>query len=304
MSFVLAHLSDLHLPPLPRARPAELLGKRFLSWLSWHRRRKAIHRPEVLRALLADLAEKAPDHLAVTGDLVNLSLPAEFAAAAALLPALGPPERVSLVPGNHDRLVGLDWEQSWQLWAPWLAGDPPAAPPRDFEAFPTLRRRGPLALVGLSTAVPTPIGFASGRLGTVQLARLDRLLAGLAEEPARVVILLHHSPLPGHNGPRKRLEDAATLREIIARRGAALVLHGHDHHFVLGSLPGPAGAVPVVGVASGTALAWRGRPAAHYHLLAFGRDGRLTLRIRGYEPAEGRFVGRDSRTLVLPAGLR
>jgi len=302
LSFVLAHLSDLHLPPLPPARPGELLGKRLLSWLSWHTKRKAVHRPEVLAALLVDLAEQAPDHLAVTGDLVNLSLPAEFEAAAAFLAALGPPERVGLVPGNHDRLVRLDWERSWKLWAPWLAGD--GALPEDFEAFPSLRRRGPLALVGLSTAVPTPPTFASGRLGEAQLERLDGLLAALAAQGERVVILLHHGPLPGQNRARKHLSDAAALRALLVRHGAALVLHGHDHRFVEGSLPGPAGPIPVLGVPSGTALTWRGKPAAHYHLLAFDGGERLELRVRGYDPAAGRFVARGSRTLALPAALR
>lgn len=302
LAFVLAHLSDLHLPPLPPARPTELLGKRLLSWLSWQTKRKAVHRPEVLAALLDDLAEQAPDHLAVTGDLVNLSLPAEFEAAAAFLARLGSPERVSLVPGNHDRLVRLDWARSWRLWAPWLAGD--EARPEDFDAFPTLRRRWPLALVGLSTAVPTPPTFASGRLGGAQLERLDGLLAGLAAEGARVVVLLHHSPLPGHNRARKHLSDAAALRDLLARHGAALVLHGHDHRFVEGSLPGPAGPIPVLGVPSGTALAWHGRPAAHYHLLAFDGGEQIELRVRGYDPAAGRFLARDSRTLALPGALR
>lgn len=302
MTFVLAHLSDLHLPPLPPARPTELLGKRLLSWLSWHTKRKAVHRPEVLQALLADLAEQAPDHLAVTGDLVNLSLPAEFEAGAAFLARLGSPEHVSLVPGNHDRLVQLDWTRSWKHWAPWLAGD--GELPQGFDAFPTLRRRGPLALVGLSTAVPTPPTFASGRLGGAQLERLDELLAGLAREETRVVLLLHHSPLPGHNRWRKRLSDAAGLCDLLARHGAALVLHGHDHRFVEGGLPGPAGPIPVLGVPSGTALSWRGKPAAHYHLLAFDGGGRIELRVRGYDPATGRFLARDSRTLALPGALR
>src|SRR5699024_7053893 len=108
-------------------------------------------------ALLRDLAEQTPDHIALTGDIVNLSLPAEFQAAAALLPRIAPPERLSLVPGNHDYLVQLPWTKSWGTWQDYMLGDGETAPPQDFaEAFPYVQRRGPLALVGLSSAVPTP----------------------------------------------------------------------------------------------------------------------------------------------------
>ena len=75
MTFTLAHLSDPHLGPLPKIAPLELLSKRGLGFLNWLRKRHRIHRPEVLAALIADLATRATDHVAVTGDLVNLSLP-------------------------------------------------------------------------------------------------------------------------------------------------------------------------------------------------------------------------------------
>lgn len=280
----------------------------MLSWLSWHSKRKAIHRPDVLEALLHDLEEQAPDHIAVTGDLVNLSLPGEFEAAAAVLGRLGPPEKVSVVPGNHDRLVEIKWESSWSHWTPYFTGDASATQPADFdEAFPVLHRRGPLALVGLSTAVTTPPTFASGRIGSAQLERLEPLLSDLSAEGATVVLLLHHGPLPRQNQARKRLTDAAAFRALLLRHGAALVLHGHDHRFVEGRLPGPRGQIPVLGVASGTALAWQNRPAAHYHLLTFGKPGgkgSIELRVRGYDPAAGRFVATDRRTLALPDGLR
>ena len=82
--FVLAHLSDPHLAPLPRPRLRELLSKRGLGYINWLRKRRAIHRAEVLAALVADLKAHAPDHIAVTGDLVNLSLSRRIRAGARL----------------------------------------------------------------------------------------------------------------------------------------------------------------------------------------------------------------------------
>ena len=103
--FVLAHLSDPHLAPLPPPRLGELASKRLLGYLNWVRKRRAIHRRDVLAAIVADLHAAKPDHIAVTGDLVNIALPAEIANAAHWLEALGPPAQVSLVPGNHDAYV-------------------------------------------------------------------------------------------------------------------------------------------------------------------------------------------------------
>ena len=70
--FVLAHLSDPHLAPLPRPRLYELAGKRLGGFFNWHRNRRGFHLSAVLDRIVADLKSRAPDHIAVTGDLVNL----------------------------------------------------------------------------------------------------------------------------------------------------------------------------------------------------------------------------------------
>ena len=55
-------------------------------------------------------------------------------------------------------------------WGDYMRGDAG-------EAFPFVRRRGPLALIGLSTSLPTAPLAATGRLDGDQLARLGELLA-------------------------------------------------------------------------------------------------------------------------------
>src|SRR5689334_1961772 len=103
--FKLAHLSDPHLPPLPKPRPVELAGKRALGYINWVRNRHKYQRRDVLDALVEDIRTQGPDHIAVTGDLVNLALEAEFAPALAWLQGVGPPDRVTAIPGNHDAYV-------------------------------------------------------------------------------------------------------------------------------------------------------------------------------------------------------
>lgn len=258
--FVLAHLSDPHLGPLPAPRLAELASKRALGFLNWYRKRRGIHRPEILDALRRDLAAQSPDHVAVTGDLVNIALAAEFAPARAFLERLGAPHDVTLVPGNHDAYV-RSAAPHLAKWDDYMRGDD-AAEPR----FPFVRRRGSVALVGLSSAVPTPAFMATGLLGADQVARLPGLLDRLALEQRFRVVLIHHPPHSPHASRHKRLVDADAFRAALAQAGAELVLHGHDHVESLVWLDGPGGRIPAIGVPSASAApGGRYEPAA-YHL--------------------------------------
>lgn len=242
--FRLAHVSDVHLGPLPRASLAELACKRITGFLSWQLRRRRVHRTDVLEATVAALAAARPDHWVVTGDLVNISLPAEFERARDWLERLAPPERATVIPGNHDAYVAGAAEVHWPLWQPWMAG---AGGP---DAFPFFRRVGPLLLVGLSSAVPRPWGDAAGLLGRDQLARLEGRLAEAHRAGLCRVVLVHHPPVGGWSPARKALLDAGELRTLLAREGAELVLSGHDHRLEVGALSGPDGPVPVIAAPS------------------------------------------------------
>jgi 3',5'-cyclic AMP phosphodiesterase CpdA len=281
-AFTLAHLSDPHLPPLPAARLRDLAGKRALGYLNWTRNRHKYQRREVLDALVADMQAQAPDHIAVTGDLVNLALEAEFAPSRAWLESVGTPDRVTVIPGNHDAYVRATRHRFAQAWGPYLGGDDA----QGSGTFPSLRRRGPLALVSLSSAVPTAPLMATGTLGHAQLDDLERMLAGLAAEQAFRVLLVHHPLLSSSRF--KRLTDAADLLALLKRHGVELVLHGHDHVHSTIRIEGPNGAIPAVGVPSASALAHGRYPAAAYNLFAIERDGaawRVEQTVRGIDDA-------------------
>ena len=114
-------------------------------------------------------------------------------------------------------------------------------PPRQHDRFPIVRRRGPLALIGLSTAVPTRPGHASGEVGRVQLDRLARSLEQAGARDLFRVVLLHHPPGVVEAPMHKRLTDAEGFRAVIAQSGAELILHGHEHRFRFGELARPEG---------------------------------------------------------------
>jgi 3',5'-cyclic AMP phosphodiesterase CpdA len=283
MAFTLAHLSDPHLPPLPAPGLRELAGKRALGYLNWTRNRHKHQRREVLDALVADMLAQRPDHIAITGDLVNISLAAEFAAARAWLESVGPPDRVTVVPGNHDAYVRAMQNRFAEIWGDYLRGD--VALTADPITFPFLRRRGPLALIGVSSAVPTPPLMATGWLGQAQRDALDAILAQLSSEQAFRVLLIHH-PLRSDKGSRhKRLTDSDQLLALLKRHGVELILHGHDHIHSTMWFDGPKGRIPAIGVPSASALAHGHIPAAAYNLFSIERDGekwRCEQAVRGF----------------------
>ena len=264
MAFLLAHLSDPHLAPLPAPRWSELIGKRVTGYINWQRRRRFIHDPVVLAKIVADLKAQAPGTIAVTGDLSNIALPEEFVRGRAWLASLGAPSDVTVIPGNHDAYVRAAAAEPERHWGDHMRGDDGAS------GFPFVRRRGPLALIGLSSAVPTAPFMATGRLGEAQRTRLAETLVALAPEKVFRVVLIHHPPV-SQAKRHKRLTDAAQFLRVIGTHGAELVLHGHDHLHMINWLDGPNETrVPAVGVPSASAAWGMSKDAAAYNLYAIG----------------------------------
>jgi 3',5'-cyclic AMP phosphodiesterase CpdA len=293
-AFRLAHLSDPHLPPMPAASFRDLAGKRAFGYLNWTRNRHKYHRRDVLDALVADMQRQRPDHVAITGDLVNLALEAEFKPAHAWLESVGDPAHVTVIPGNHDAYVRVTRHHFAHTFGDYLRGDGAEGE----ASFPLLRRRGPVALIGVSSAVPTPPLMATGWLGHAQLEALERMLAELSREDAFRILLVHH---PLHSDARaKRLTDSHKLLALLSRHGVELILHGHDHIHSTMWFDGPNGKIPAIGVPSASALPRKHYPAAAYNLFSITRDGnawRCEQMVRGL--GEGLRIEQLSETRLI-----
>ncbi len=260
---------------MPRAKRRHLLSKRILGYVNWHRGRKYVHRREILDLLTRDLIERHPDHVAVTGDLVNLGLPEEFLRAADWLHHLGPPSHVTAIPGNHDAYVRLHPDTSTRHWHPYMEanadGEGLFATPET--GFPFVRRLGEIGIVALSSAIPTMPFVAAGKLGREQLACLASALDRLGREGLFRVVLIHHPPLPGQASWARGLRDAKRLREVIQAHGAELVLHGHDHRQTVYELETAGGPAFIVGVPSASEAVEGRAPAARYNEYNIERCG-------------------------------
>ncbi|TDQ81460.1 3',5'-cyclic AMP phosphodiesterase CpdA [Dongia mobilis] len=306
-AFVLAHLSDPHLGPLPQAEWPALLNKRLSGFLSWTQNRIRIHRRDVLDLLTADLARQNWDHAVVTGDLVNISLPAEFTAAAEWLSTLGPADRVTVIPGNHDAYVDVPWQESLSLWAPYMRGQRQPGEddrlPRSHDDFPFTRRLGPVALIGTTTALPMPLFVAAGRLGAKQCERLAGQLRTAGADGLFRIVLIHHPPFGGGAYKRKSLLDAKAFQEVIAEAGAELVLHGHTHVSGLGRIATAVGPVPVFGVPSASAVRAGHKDPARYHLYTIRKEPdswSLDVEIRGLNAAADGFERQGRMSMAIP----
>ncbi|WP_132588874.1 MULTISPECIES: metallophosphoesterase [unclassified Rhizobium] len=270
--FKLAHISDIHLGPLPRLSVRELFSKRITGFVNWHRNRRKHLFGSTLDLLLDDIRAKQADHLAVTGDLVNLASGLEIRAAAAWLKELGDPEDNSVVPGNHDAYVPGAYEKSVRAWYDNVRGD--LAPPewqQDRHVFPYLRVRGKVAIVGCSTAVATPPFAASGFFGERQARDTVNMLRAAGEAGLFRVVMIHHPPIRGATSFHKRMIGIRRFGAVISTGGAELVLHGHTHLNTLHWLRGQTGPVPVVGIASASQGPGGLKPRAAYNL--FSIDG-------------------------------
>lgn len=291
--FTLAHVSDLHLPFEPRLSLRQRFSKRQLSALS-SKRRRHLHRPEILEALVADVRAAAVDHIVVTGDITNFSLPGEFRQAAAWLQALAPDGALSLVPGNHDALVPLPATEGRDHWAGWM---------RSSEGWPFVHHLGRLALIGLDSALPTAPLLARGRLGPAQLERLEKVLLAEAQAGRLRIVALHHPPAAGAIGWRKALADRPELAAVLRRAGAELVLHGHARDARLDALPGPREPIPCLCVPSSSAVPSAWDQGARWHRLVFADAdaGQVEVEVRRWSNDSHAFVGGAHYRLCLPS---
>jgi 3',5'-cyclic AMP phosphodiesterase CpdA len=299
MSFTIAHITDPHLSPAPLPGFADLRLKRVMGFINWKRGRERLNDMELLARIVADMRAQRPDHIAVTGDLVNIGMASEFRRAARWMETLGDPRDVSFVPGNHDAYVRPSMPLLDAAFAPWTTGDEPRRGPR----YPYLRVRAEVAIIGLTSGVPTAPLVATGRLGEAQLRAFAELLRRTGSQDLARVVLIHHPPLVNAAPPLRGLSDAAEFGRIVRECGAEAILHGHIHRQLVRSLPSraartPGGAIPVLGAPSGAAAAADPRYRAAYHLVRVAREGerwRISARARGLALGSDALGEREAR---------
>ncbi|MDR4495295.1 MAG: metallophosphoesterase [Nitrospirales bacterium] len=302
--FTFAHLSDPHLTTLDRISWTALLNKRIMGYISWKTHRRAEHRREVLDLLLGSLHQHSLDHIVITGDLTHLGLPQEFQEARLWLDSLGKIAETTVIPGNHEAYVSTSYESTLKQWEPYFQSDAPKESHRPGKArshFPSLRIRGPVAFIGLSTACPTAPFLATGSLDVQQLEDLTGILRSLQSQTVFKVLLIHHPPLSHTVRWRKRLTNTDQLHEVLSRFPVDLILHGHSHKCALEFLSTRENRTPIIGVPSASAKGEKSGDESQYCLFHLKRQAdafQLSASLYSYVREKAQFM--FSRTLPLP----
>ncbi|MCP1199906.1 metallophosphoesterase [Notoacmeibacter sp. MSK16QG-6] len=247
--FTLGHISDLHLGPLPDIRYRELANKRITGYVNWHRTRSSALGEEVLNRVAEHILESSPDHVAITGDMTNLALETEIESARQWLEGFGNGQFVSLVPGNHDAYVPGALDKACRAWSEWMGSDG-ATTPINSRSFPYMRVRGPLALIGISTARASAPFMATGYFRRRQATGLAQMLDKARQQGLCRVVMIHHPPVRRAAQQHKRLSGINLFQRVVSQHGAELILHGHTHLPTLHCVEGTDGPVPVVGVSA------------------------------------------------------
>ncbi len=300
----IAHLSDLHLLSLEGAVPYRLFNKRITGYLNLRFHRRSIHKSSLVKAAARAIKRLGVDQVVVTGDVSNLALEKEFELVGAFLAEdLGlPPRQVSLVPGNHDAYTaGAHRSRRFaRTFAAYLESDLPDLTPAG-EVFPYVHLRGPVAIIGLSTALPRLPLVASGAIGRVQLAALARILAHPAVRERTPVILQHH---PIHNPPSsaKRvlegLGDADDEAELLGQLPRGLVLHGHLHRRIHRKLATKRGHLDAVGATSASLLHESDERMGGFNVYEVADDGA----VRGIASYRVQPETEELREVAIPVG--
>src|SRR5262249_30013980 len=117
------------------------------------------------------------------------------------------------------------------------------------------------------------------------------------------VVMIHHPPHSSRAYRHKQLLDGEAFCEVLARRGAELVLHGHTHMSGLSYLATPKGRVPVVGVPSASARPTSHRDHSRYHLYRIapaGEGWQIEVEVHGLAPGLDRFQPEAGFSLTVP----
>ena len=290
----IAHFSDTHVLSLTGVGPGRFLNKRVTGAVNLAFNRSRHYRVEVFEALLDAVKAAKPDHSVCTGDLVNLALEPEFVRVGELLSTHFEDDELTLVPGNHDYYVKEAvttrlFETSFGRWQPKdvsVGSDSP---------YPVVRLLDSVAIIGLNSAIPTPVFMATGRIGEPQLAATRRVLDDEALKKRFVMMLVHHPLLPEparRLDVTRRLEDADALINVIASgqsKHVDLVVHGHNHEFKRQSVPQTS--VPLIQVGSASRAGKVRR--AEFNIYEI-EDGQLkSIERHIHEPETDRFIPSD-----------
>jgi 3',5'-cyclic AMP phosphodiesterase CpdA len=286
---IIAQLSDLHVLDMQAVTFRDFLNKRLVGGANLLTGRRNAHPMDIAERLIEDVSVQAPDHVVVTGDVTNLSLPGEFQQVSKLLRPLGSYDNLTVIPGNHDVYTkGAEREQRFERYFGHLLFGEDA--PEEQWIWPAVKDLGEVVVVGLCSGLKTALLSAWGRVGNEQLDRLEEKLSSPELKDRFTMALVHHN---FHRRDRWH-ERTASLRDrddVLARLMALkvnVVCHGHTHRANRFTVERDGHSMLIIGSGSSTQNSDDPKKVARYNLYTI-EDDRFHVRTRVYDKRHRRF---------------
>jgi|GEM_PF-2743668 len=183
-----------------------------------------------IKALMKDIEHQKPDFFCVTGDIVNFPRRKNFLKAKTFLKEIGAPDRVFVIPGNHDAFFGRFGIGRFKKFLQ-----------RELEFAEHLEIHGKdICLIGINSTSPSLRGLQNtGHVSPARIQKFHESVEALKEKlgearyrNARKIVLLHHHPLPTVTSDAEAmvyLHKAGYFLSEMSNEAVDIILHGHQH---------------------------------------------------------------------------
>ena len=224
MNPTIIHISDLHFHTYPR-NIKEYKSKRILGMGNLFFRRASQYPLQRAKLLVEQINQMKWDHLVISGDLTQLSLEFEFSLARETLePLLKDPERVTIIPGNHDRYISESGATDYykQYFGRFFG----------CEEIHVRKINSSWVIAGWDSTHPNDWLTASGTVRRSTLQATENLLSSFPEKTRFIIV--NHYPLTFPEDWKvdhfHELYNLVPVRNWILRQPKIrLYLHGHIH---------------------------------------------------------------------------
>ena len=290
MSQIICHISDLHLPIEKKPTLLQLFNKRIFGFLNHTSKRKNIFKLENLDLIFNDINKSNDIHTVLTGDIVNLSLEDEFSSASQLLDHHFTDEALSVIPGNHDAYIKVDYKRSMSYLKKYFNKQNNSI---DQEPFPYLKIINDIAIIGLSSAINSPPLMCWGKMSSKQINTLEDMLKSINGNNYFTIILIHHPVHKYGFMNLKGLLNRKQLLETITKYNINLVLHGHLHREVYNFIKTKDKFVPCIGAPSSSKMLNEKISYLQYKIWKKDDKWNFSVYRRLYDNSEKKFKTQD-----------
>jgi 3',5'-cyclic AMP phosphodiesterase CpdA len=236
------------------------------------------HNVDVMEDLLSSIQQGRPDLVVASGDFTQRARQAEFTEARRFLDRIAPSK--ILIPGNHD--VPL-----YNLFSRFLR------PFRKYERYIapldqplSFFQDDEIAVLGLNTA--RRLTRKNGRLSRTQIGDIPRVFGLVPPHVTKIIVTHHPLALPETEQPLELAGRSPLALKAIAHAGIHLLLSGHHHRALSGSVAEVSGAGSILIVHAGTAISTRTRgPGGNsYNLIEIARR-QIAVRVFEWSNGQG-----------------